>query len=178
MSKTKHLAHVVCATSDSYFIEELYQSSKLANTSRFQLLDHFDKTTTLAWLKEEGVSTFDAEMIWESFGGSPWEIWQVLTDVRNNNGTFPEMCERYLKKIEGKLFELFINMEDKEQEEFLRVSRIIVQKGWYSFVDDGHSKFLIGLCKKMIECDVWFFVAEDRRITPNSRSVQIGLGQL
>jgi len=43
LTKVNHLAHVICATSDSYYIEELYNHAKLKNTSDYFLVDHLDK---------------------------------------------------------------------------------------------------------------------------------------
>ena len=67
LTKVKHLAHIILATSDSYFIEEIYNSAKLAKTSRFFLLDHFDKQEVLAWLKKEAFSDDEIEKVLDKF---------------------------------------------------------------------------------------------------------------
>ena len=43
LTKQNNLAHVVCLTSDSYYMEELYWDTKLANTSDFYLMKHLSK---------------------------------------------------------------------------------------------------------------------------------------
>ncbi|MDQ7023173.1 MAG: ATP-binding protein [Candidatus Gracilibacteria bacterium] len=43
ITKQYNLAHVVCLTSDSYYMEELYSDTKLSNTSDFYLMEHLSK---------------------------------------------------------------------------------------------------------------------------------------
>jgi AAA+ ATPase superfamily predicted ATPase len=43
MTKVQHLCHIVCLTSDSYYIEELYTDTKLKNTSEYFLMEHLTK---------------------------------------------------------------------------------------------------------------------------------------
>jgi AAA+ ATPase superfamily predicted ATPase len=52
LTKVNHLAHVICLTSDSYYIEELYNHAKLKNTSDYYLVEHLEKKDVLYWLKE------------------------------------------------------------------------------------------------------------------------------
>jgi AAA+ ATPase superfamily predicted ATPase len=43
LTKETHLAHVVAMTSETLFLEKIYNHSKLSMTSDFYLIDHFDK---------------------------------------------------------------------------------------------------------------------------------------
>jgi AAA+ ATPase superfamily predicted ATPase len=183
LTKVKHLAHVVCATSDSYFIEELYQSSKLAKTSKFQKLDHFDRVTTFDWLKEEGVSEEEAEIIWDQLGGSPWEIWQVLEEHRQGDGSIEQLSKKYVKKQEGKVEDFRDSLFGKSNAEkvisvFDAVSHEIHQKGMYQRKRAEEKTILTALLKQCIEKDIWFFDSDQRKITANSRSVELALGRI
>ena len=56
LTKVRHLCHVICLTSDTLFIEEIYQNSTLENTSKYYLIDWLRKGTIRNILKEEGFS--------------------------------------------------------------------------------------------------------------------------
>jgi len=52
MTKQFNLCHIICLTSDSYYIEELYENAKLSNTSDFYLMEHLSKKDIFYWLEE------------------------------------------------------------------------------------------------------------------------------
>ncbi len=56
LTKMEHLCHVICLTSDTLFIEEIYRNSTLENTSKYYLIDWLGKGTIRNILKEEGFS--------------------------------------------------------------------------------------------------------------------------
>ena len=53
LTKENHLAHVICMTSESAFIEQIYNDVKLKNTSDFYFIDHLEKKDIEYWLWEE-----------------------------------------------------------------------------------------------------------------------------
>ncbi len=80
LTKVKHLCHVVCLTSDTLFIEEIYRNSALENTSEYYLIDWLDQNTVKEILKNEG---FDKEEIdfASKYISLPYEI-VVLKDKK------------------------------------------------------------------------------------------------
>ena len=54
LTKMEHLCHVICITSDTLFIEEVYNNSTLKNTSKYYLIDWLNKTDIEKILREEG----------------------------------------------------------------------------------------------------------------------------
>ncbi len=100
MTKESHLCHVVIASSDGYFIERIYNDSKLKKTSRFLEVDYLSKEDVLFWLNDlRGQSKIKAftlsgsqiEQTWETLGGSCWEISAFLSDLLRvaDNGRIP-----------------------------------------------------------------------------------------
>ena len=92
ITKESHLCHVVIASSDGYFMNRLYDDSKLSKTSKFLEIEYFDEQTTKTWLsnleKENSITSFtltntQIDTIWKYFGGSIWEIVSVLGDLIN-----------------------------------------------------------------------------------------------
>jgi AAA+ ATPase superfamily predicted ATPase len=56
LTKVRHLCHVICLTSDTLFIDEIYRNSTLKNASKYYLIDWLRKGTIRNILKEEGFS--------------------------------------------------------------------------------------------------------------------------
>ncbi len=90
MTKESHLCHVIISSSDGYFIERIYSDSKLQKTSEFLEIDYISKEDVLNWLnnleKESGITAFtltqeQIELIWHYFGGSVWEISNLLSNL-------------------------------------------------------------------------------------------------
>lgn len=87
MTKESHLCHVVIASSDAFFIEQVYVDSKLRKTSQFMKLDYLQKDDVCYWLSdlkthnsltEYSLDDIQIEQIWDTVGGSPWEIYYIL----------------------------------------------------------------------------------------------------
>ena len=87
MTKESHLCHVIIASSDAFFIEQVYVDSKLRKTSEFMKLDYLEKEDVFAWLRdikkynqvqEYTLDEKQIKIIWNTVGGSAWEIYYIL----------------------------------------------------------------------------------------------------
>jgi AAA+ ATPase superfamily predicted ATPase len=87
MTKESHLCHVIIASSDAFFIEQVYVDSKLRKTSQFMKLDYLENEDVVSWLhdirhhnkvKEYSLDANQIETIWDTVGGSAWEIYYIL----------------------------------------------------------------------------------------------------
>ena len=59
LTKEKYLSHVLILSSNTIFIERIYNDAKLKETSRFKKIDHLSKEKVQEWLCiEEGWSDF------------------------------------------------------------------------------------------------------------------------
>jgi hypothetical protein len=94
MTKESHLCHVLLSSSDGYFIEKLYNDSKLRKTSELFEVDYLPKDDIVYWLnnleKESRITDYvlssdQIEYVWDHFGGSIWEISNLL-------GQFLKVC--------------------------------------------------------------------------------------
>ncbi len=106
MTKVKHLAHVLVMTSDTFFIEEVYSSSALKNTSEYYLVDYFDDETALKVLIDEGLSEEDAKYVVEWIGGVPWMMERVL-ESGNAKGKVEEFYKQHRARLEDVLAESY-----------------------------------------------------------------------
>jgi len=90
MTKESHLCHVIIASSDGYFMKRIYEDSKLAKTSKYYSVDYLNEADTHYWLNhlesESAIASFkltdsQINLIWKYFGGSMWEISDLLGDL-------------------------------------------------------------------------------------------------
>ncbi len=90
MTKESHLCHVIIASSDAFFIEQVYVDSKLRKTSKFMKLDYLKKEDVVIWLsdikkynkvREYTLDDQQIEVIWDTVGGSAWEIYYILEEL-------------------------------------------------------------------------------------------------
>ncbi|ETR66056.1 MAG: ATPase [Candidatus Magnetoglobus multicellularis str. Araruama] len=90
MTKESHLCHVIIASSDGYFMKRIYEDSKLAKTSKYYSVDYLNEADTHYWLNhlesESAIVSFkltgsQINLIWKYFGGSMWEISDLLGDL-------------------------------------------------------------------------------------------------
>ena len=90
MTKESHLCHVIIASSDAFFIEQVYVDSKLRKTSKFMNLDYLEKEDVFVWLRdikkhnqvqEYTLDEKQIKTIWNTVGGSAWEIHSILEDL-------------------------------------------------------------------------------------------------
>ncbi|ETR71941.1 MAG: ATPase [Candidatus Magnetoglobus multicellularis str. Araruama] len=87
MTKESHLCHVIISSSDGYFMNRIYEDSKLSKTSEFFEIDYLNEQDTKYWLtnleKESAMTSYtltdsQVDTIWKFMGGSMWEIDSIL----------------------------------------------------------------------------------------------------
>ena len=171
LTKETHLCHVICATSDSYFIEQIYNSASMSKTCTYYLIDHLGKEDTFKWLKKypkRFPKEKDMKFIWDNLGGSPWEIWQVIEDVKNGE-SIKEAVNKRINSLEGRVLIFLDYLDEKTQKRFERISEEITKKGFYKKTKDEK---LIDLIKLAVEKDIWFYDTLNQKITANSKSLE------
>ena len=170
LTKTRHLAHIVCATSESYFIEEIYNSAKLKKTVEFYLVDHLSQSSVSAWLTEEGLAPSEIDTVWHYIGGCPWEIQQILIN-RDRYGTIEDACLFFVNDEYGKLFDYAFRMEPHKENLLRIVIEKIVKDGYCRLDDIPEKETGAALLKDMAAHDFWFYKTDEQNIMANSQSI-------
>ena len=150
MTKESHLCHVLLSSSDGYFIEKLYNDSKLKKTSKLFEVDYLPYEDIAYWLgnleKESKIKDFvlnesQIEYIWEHFGGSIWEISSILGDFLQacRDGQVPdqkmqEIVERYMVQAKS-YFEEYAGLDTSKEELLREISTHVQDKGFVKEMD-------------------------------------------
>ncbi|PKP56320.1 MAG: ATP-binding protein [Candidatus Altiarchaeales archaeon HGW-Altiarchaeales-2] len=82
LTKELHLCHVFALSSDSLFIEKVYNEAILKDRCRYLLIDNFDEETTKKFLKQHNFSEKEQENIYNYIGGKPAHLIRII-DAKN-----------------------------------------------------------------------------------------------
>ncbi len=127
MTKESHLAHIMIASSDGYFLNTVFTDSKLKKCSTFYKIDYLEKEDVMEWLlnleKYSKITDYtltkeDAEKIWELVGGSMWEIQAVLSDLFRS--PLDAVISDYKQKMLGMLTYSIVKKGRKKREKLLK----------------------------------------------------------
>ena len=114
LTKVQHLCHVFCISSDSLFIEYVYNAGELEDRADYILVDDFDKETALKFMdflaKEilnKNLSNEEKEKIYSYVGGKPVLIYKVIDKMR-----YEELDEilNFMLKDEISKLKMFLEM--------------------------------------------------------------------
>jgi AAA+ ATPase superfamily predicted ATPase len=126
MTKESHLAHIIIASSDGYFLNTVFNDSKLKKCSRFYKVDYLPKEDVMEWLlnlekyskiKDYTLSRADAEKIWEVVAGSMWEIQDILSQLFQH--PLDEVLSDYKQKMLGMITYYIVQNNRKKKEKIL-----------------------------------------------------------
>ena len=199
LTKERHLCHVIIASSDGYFIERIYNDSKLKKTSTFLLVDYLVKEDVEYWLnnleKESHIQDYDLSAaqktaIWETFGGSMWEITRFLGDLimhakdgRVSDAAFDGLIAKQLTAAWA-MFENYADTADKRAL-FQAIAVNVVENAEIGFTRDAiaaklksHSEWSTTLTEQLGELVRQNFLSFDpttARYQVQGRSMELGL---
>jgi hypothetical protein len=101
VTNKRHLAHVIISSSNPDFLNNSDIDSKLRESLLFYKVDFLPKEDVMEWLlnlekyskiKDYTLTPEDAGKIWDTVGGSMWEIQDILTDL------FINILKKHAKK--------------------------------------------------------------------------------
>jgi hypothetical protein len=181
MTKQSHLAHIIIASSDGYFLSTVHTDSKLKKTSVFYKVDYLLKGDVMEWLlnlekyskiKDYTLTAEDAEKIWETVGGSMWEIQHLLTELFDN--PIDEVLALYKKKMRG-IIAHYCQFDTKKKQ----VLRVVNEKGIVN--DEDFKNFPIEavelkeLLRDMVSNNILYFDPTEAVYYPQGKSYEWGI---
>ena len=199
MTKESHLCHVLLSSSDGYFIEKLYNDSKLRKTAKLFEVDYLPKEDIVYWLnnleKESNIKDYTLsesriEYIWDHFGGSIWEITSLLGDFlkvcrdgKVDDGEMEKIVERHMIQARS-YFEEFVGLK-RHRKALLKAIDKNIAKGFFKeadFVDLVDKDFYTedGLREELNHLVRWNYLYYNPTVAEyklQGKSMEIGLNR-
>jgi len=181
MTKQAHLAHIIIASSDGYFLNTVFTDSKLKKCSRFYKVDYLAKKDVMEWLlnlekyskiKDYTLAEADAQKIWDTVGGSMWEIQYLLTELFDN--PIDDVLSLYKKKIKG-MIKYYIGMDMRKEkilEVFLKKETADIKDFAPLGIVTGE---LEGLLQDMVRNNILYFDPTEAVYYPQGKSYYWGI---
>jgi AAA+ ATPase superfamily predicted ATPase len=177
MTKQAHLAHIIIASSDGYFLNTVYIDSRLKKCSTFYKVDYLSKEDVMEWLlnlekyskiKDYTLTEADAEKIWDTVAGSMWEIQDILSQLFKH--PIDEVLTGYKQKMSGMIAYYVVQQEREKREKILK--RFIRDE--YLWVTDTDEEDQV-LLKDMVTNNILYFDPTLAVYYPQGRSYQWGI---
>jgi hypothetical protein len=177
MTKESHLAHIIIASSDGYFLNTVYNDSRLKKTSRFYKVDYLGKDDVMEWLlnlqkysqiKAYTLTKEDVEKIWNTVGGSMWEIQDILSELFQK--PLDEVLQLYKKKIRS----LIVNYTAKPaKEEIVKLLRRFVDSD--ELPQEETNPDNEELLRDMVRQNIIYYDPTEAKYYPQGTSYQNGI---
>ncbi len=176
LTKELHLSHVVILSSNTVFIDRIYNDAKLKKTSNFYKIMHLDKSTTEEWLKEEGFSFDEIEMIWEYFGGCISDIQKLMRHWKREEVPLKEYLNHQAWLAYTEIDEFLAIFNDEQESFFKEVGKEILKRSYFSIAN--LKEYKRRLLKNWAEKEILFYDPLELKVTGNSRIYEKGMEML
>ncbi len=123
LTKEKHSCHVFAVTSNSLFLEKVYNEAMLQGRCDYLLVDDFDYNTTVNFLEKYNFNKEEIQMVWEYLGGKP----VYLVKAIKNKHRLKEFCRETLEdRVSSILYEIK-NLKRENEQLFQKVVNLFEQ---------------------------------------------------
>jgi len=165
LTKESHLSHVLILTSNTIFLDQIYNNAKMEKTSSFVKIEHLEYNEIKEWLKDK-FSSEEIELIYEYFGGCVSDIKNLMISYKYS-ASLKEYLEKEARIAKNKLIYLIRKYFKKDDIKiFAKIIKIILEKGFYEGGVENIENDVINI---MSEQEVFFYDPLENKITSNSK---------
>ena len=175
LTKETHLSHVVILSSNTIFINEIYENAKLKKTSKFYKIDHLPFEEIKKWLKgawdnKHIFSDEEINLIWDYLGGSIAHIQFMLVDFceLKTHSTLKEYLENEAKLAWSDILAVYRKHKSVELIESFEKSAKEILKNGYDMVNKTDFKKM-DMVNIFCEKEILFFEPSNTKVYPNSK---------
>ncbi|WP_022670081.1 ATP-binding protein [Hippea alviniae] len=177
LTKETHLSHVVILSSNTVFIDRIYNDAKLKKTSKFFKVDHLDKSIVVEWLSSEGYTEEEINLIYDYLGGCIPDIQRMMFEKKEFK-TLKEYLEHRAFLAYTEMVDLLTNEEDfNKRKIFKEIAKEIVKNGRFIAKEELPTQV-----KKIInfyaEKEILFYDPLTLEVKGNSRIYEKGMEKL
>jgi len=177
LTKELHTSHVIIISSNTIFIERIYNDAKLKVTSRFKKIDHLSQETTLAYLEYKGIEDKEErQLVWDYLGGCIPLIQRMLKEKEYFDSTHAYL-ENELVLARNEIADLISRfLDDQEYELFLDVVKNIIAKS--STLPVKTDKKVLKIIDFFAQKEIFFYDPLTREVKGNNRLYEKALERI
>jgi len=178
LTKETHLSHVVILTSNTIFLNRIYNDSKLKKTSNFMLIDHPKEEVAIKLLKDLGYDNEKIKLILDYYGTVLIDLITLYQEVKPNEDIKKlkeyleeERLDAYMQIKDMLIRKKKYNLPVNASEIFRKIAKEIVKSGYFSLEDKKEEELedLYPVIEIFCEKEILFLDPKTGIITPNSR---------
>jgi len=162
LTKELHACHVFAITSDSLFIEKVFNEAMLHGRCKYLLIDDFDYDTTVSFLKKHNFGKEEIKLTWNYLGGKP----VYLVEAVKNKYRLKEFCEELLEDRVSSILYRIKSLKRKDENLFKQVISLFGQFKEFEAIECGEISNEVVWCVKN---NVLFLDPRKRFLKPQSR---------
>ena len=146
LTKETHISHVVILSSNTIFVNEIYNNAKLKKTSEFYKIDHLLFDEVKKWLSggynnKYKFSEKEINLIWEYLGGNISDIQKLLFNycTLKTFTTLKEYLENEAKLATSEIKMCFYELAKQDiyaEDIFKEIAKEIVNNGYAILKND------------------------------------------
>jgi len=159
-------------TSNTIFLNQIYNNSKMKKTSKFKLIDHLSYKEIESWLTNNYQLSIDnSQLIYDYLGGCASDIKKLLEEYKEFD-SLEEYLENEIKIAKNEIiFEKNRDLTNKEFEIFLQIAKKIIKDGYFVFDenDEERRKELKSVIERFCDVEILFFDPIKNSVTANSK---------
>ncbi len=166
LTKETHLSHVAILTSNTIFIERIYNDARLKETSDFFKIDHLPLEKASYWLAVEGFSQKEINLTLEYLGGSIPRLIKAI-QIKKKGKNLQEHLERERWLAYTEIVDFMTNLEDEHRKLLLSIAESIVNNGF--ILANNISKQLKDFVYQLADKEILFYDPLELKAVGSSR---------
>jgi len=168
LTKETHSSHVLILTSNTIFLNKIYNNSKLKVTSKFKLINHLEYEEIKEWLKTKKFNEEEIDLIYDYLGGSTAHIKKLLEDYKYFN-SIKEYLEEEAEIAKNEIEFSFRDLRKKDKEYLIEpfedIIKDIIKNGYSKRATKKHDEAIEYFC----DIEILFFDPLKNLVKANSK---------
>jgi len=174
LTKELHICHVFCLSSDSLFIEKIYNEAMLQGRANFVLVDDFDEETTKKFLEKYKFSKEEQEIVWNNIGGKPGYLIDII-NAKFMKKDINKAIQQTLKIRKGQIEEIVYFLKDENEDMFKGCMNVLEK-----FINEDNFDYLnvTKYIRFLVEKNIIFVNSAEKNIKPQSKIDLIAIREI
>lgn len=172
LTKMDKIANVICATSETFFIDELWHNSKLQGAAEYWWVDWVPEIEVEGFLEEDGFTKDEINYLINRLGGYTWAVMQVVKKKNEGKPVKQTVDEIYQVSL-SQLKDLYLNKQ-YPWDEIEKILKVFVKDDKYVLQQNSDMKAI----RHLVENEILFYDPVGKVVSPHSKTTLLAIREL